>query len=60
MAWPVSAHTLNNQKNGYGGPLASLKVLELCQVAAGPFCGMLFADMGADVIKVEKLNGDDT
>lgn len=58
MAWPVSAHTLNNQKNGYGGPLASLKVLELCQVAAGPFCGMLFADMGADVIKVETPAGD--
>jgi crotonobetainyl-CoA:carnitine CoA-transferase CaiB-like acyl-CoA transferase len=34
-------------------PLQNIKVIEFCQVAAGPFCGMLLADMGADVIKVE-------
>src|SRR5437773_1210766 len=43
------------------GPLASMRVLELAQIMAGPTCGMLLADMGADVIKVEKLpGGDDT
>ena len=43
------------------GPLAGMKVLELAQIMAGPTCGMLLADMGADVIKVEKLpGGDDT
>jgi crotonobetainyl-CoA:carnitine CoA-transferase CaiB-like acyl-CoA transferase len=43
------------------GPLAGIKVVELAQIMAGPTCGMLLADMGADVIKVEKLpGGDDT
>jgi len=43
------------------GPLAGVKVLELAQIMAGPTCGMLLADMGADVIKVERIpGGDDT
>lgn len=39
-------------------PLASVRVLEFCQVAAGPFCGLLLADFGADVVKVEPPEGD--
>ena len=39
-------------------PLAGIKVIEFCQVLAGPFCGCLLADMGADVIKVEPPEGD--
>ena len=43
------------------GPLAGLKVIELAHIMAGPCCGQLLADMGADVIKVEKVpGGDDT
>jgi crotonobetainyl-CoA:carnitine CoA-transferase CaiB-like acyl-CoA transferase len=43
------------------GPLAGLKVIELCHVMAGPVTGLMLADMGADVIKVEKIpGGDDT
>lgn len=38
--------------------LAGIKVIEFCEIAAGPFCGMLLADMGADVIKVERASGD--
>lgn len=41
------------------GPLAGMRVLELAQIMAGPTCGMLLADMGADVVKVEKLPGGD-
>ncbi len=43
------------------GPLAGVKVIELAQIMAGPTCGALLADMGADVIKVERIpGGDDT
>lgn len=41
-------------------PLEGVRVIEFCSVAAGPFCAMLLADMGADVIKVENPDGGDT
>jgi crotonobetainyl-CoA:carnitine CoA-transferase CaiB-like acyl-CoA transferase len=41
-------------------PLDGVRVIEFCNVAAGPFCAMLLADMGADVIKVENPQGGDS
>lgn len=38
--------------------LQGLKVVEFCEIAAGPFCAMLLADMGAEVVKVERPAGD--
>ena len=43
------------------GPLAGLKIIEFAHIMAGPVCGLMLADMGADVIKVEKTpDGDDS
>jgi crotonobetainyl-CoA:carnitine CoA-transferase CaiB-like acyl-CoA transferase len=39
-------------------PLEGIRVAEFCSTAAGPFCAMLLADMGAEVIKVEPTEGD--
>jgi crotonobetainyl-CoA:carnitine CoA-transferase CaiB-like acyl-CoA transferase len=39
-------------------PLAGVRVVEFCSTAAGPFCAMLLADMGAQVVKVEPPEGD--
>ncbi|MDG2187401.1 MAG: CoA transferase [Hyphomicrobiales bacterium] len=39
-------------------PLDGIKVIEFGNFIAGPFCGMLLADMGAEVIKIEPISGD--
>ncbi|MBY5923894.1 MULTISPECIES: CaiB/BaiF CoA transferase family protein [Halomonas] len=40
-------------------PLDGIKVLDVSQIMAGPYCTMVLGDMGAEVIKVEKANGGD-
>ena len=41
------------------GPLAGVRAIELGQIAAGPFTGSLLADLGADVVKIERPDGGD-
>ena len=43
----------STEDSGAAGPLTGLRVIEMGQLIAGPFCGQLLGDMGADVVKVE-------
>ena len=45
--------------NASQGPLAGVRAIEIGQIAAGPFAGSLLADLGADVVKIERPDGGD-
>ncbi|MBE3200277.1 CoA transferase [Frankia sp. CH37] len=44
-------------ERSFTGPLAGMRVVEVGSIGPGPFCAMLFADLGADVIRVDRLSG---
>ena len=46
-----------NAKQSFTGPLAGLKVVEIGSIGPGPFCAMLLADLGADVLRVDRASG---
>ncbi len=39
-----------------GGPLAGYRIIELAGIGPGPFCGMMLSDMGAEVIRVDRIS----
>ena len=41
------------------GPLSGFKIIEMAGIGPGPFCGMMLSDMGAEVVRVERVGAGD-
>ncbi|HEY0938522.1 MAG TPA: CaiB/BaiF CoA-transferase family protein [Steroidobacter sp.] len=49
-----------NHPTNRGGPLSGVRIIEVAGLGPGPFCGMMLADMGADVLTIERSTANDT
>ena len=49
-----SPTTATDDRGASHGPLAGIKIIELAGIGPGPFCAMMLADMGADVVRVDR------
>jgi CoA:oxalate CoA-transferase len=58
MSLPKSTGSFRQGAEAVAGPLAGRRILEVGHMLAGPYCGMLLADLGAEVIKIEGPEGD--
>eukprot|EP01035_Chromulina_nebulosa_P014975 gene14975-19829_t len=51
---PRAKMAARNRRLAMAGPLQGLRVIEMAGIGPGPFCAMLFADMGAEVLRIER------
>ena len=52
---PALPLNLNHWENNFMGPLTGTKIVEFAGLGPGPFCGMILADMGAEVIVIDQI-----